>query len=119
MTENNMPQMNTSIPASSENGAGEPVFTPKVGLPIVIDPNGSSENEAGIETPIDTRNGIEVVALRAGFMNQDRKVEGDKFTVPTFNDLGEWMKCVDSTLEKKHQEIIKAKKLANRAKAIK
>ncbi len=55
---------------------------------------------------------IEVVATAKGFYKQARKVEGDKFSVAKFEQLGSWMKCVDPVMQKKHienQAAIKAK----------
>lgn len=45
---------------------------------------------------------IEVVALRLGFYKQERKMEGDSFTVPSLDKVGSWMKCVDPQMEKQH-----------------
>lgn len=56
------------------------------------------------------KNGFEVVALRKGFYNQRRLEEGDKFLVKSFEELGEWMKCTDPDLQKKHLENLKNKK---------
>lgn len=60
---------------------------------------------------------IEVVALRPGFFKQMRKSEGDKFVVEKFEQLGSWMKCLDPVMEKKHQEAMKQRKSALRARA--
>ena len=56
------------------------------------------------------KKGIEVVALRKGFYNQHRLKENETFTVKSFEDLGEWMKCLDPDLQKKHFENLKNKK---------
>lgn len=53
---------------------------------------------------------IEVVATRLGFYANVRRSTDDKFKVEKFSQLGSWMVCVDRTLEKKRQEMIKAKK---------
>lgn len=36
----------------------------------------------------------QVVALQAGFFANVRRVEGDKFSVPTAKELGSWMKII-------------------------
>lgn len=58
--------------------------------------------------------GIEVRALRPGFYQNSRKVEGDIFTVPSLDRVGTWMECTDRTLEKKHQELMKQNKDAGK-----
>lgn len=54
---------------------------------------------------------IKVVALRAGFYKQCRKVQGDEFEVEKFEHLGSWMKCVDKAIAKKHYEAMEARKV--------
>lgn len=54
--------------------------------------------------------GIKVVALRAGYINSCRKVEGDHFEVPNMQKVGSWMKCVDPKLEAEHQRLMKEQK---------
>lgn len=58
--------------------------------------------------------GIDVVALRSGFYEQRRIIEGEKFTVKKAEQLGSWMRCIDPVMQKKHQENLKAKKDAVR-----
>ncbi len=58
------------------------------------------------------KHGVEVIALRAGFFQQSRKVEGDRFVIPSPDRIGDWMKFADPKLEAKRQADIKAKKLA-------
>jgi hypothetical protein len=65
----------------------------------------SEESEA-----VPPKKGIEVIALRPGFFQQQRKVEGDKFTVVDMSKVGTWMKCVDPVLEKQHQSKMKEQK---------
>lgn len=60
---------------------------------------------------------IEVVALMPGFHANERFKEGDKFTIQSMKQLGDWMKCVNPELEKQHQELIKAKKAKQKANA--
>lgn len=55
---------------------------------------------------------IEVVALRLGFYKQERKMEGDAFTVPSLDKVGTWMKCVDPQLEKQHLALQKQRNAA-------
>lgn len=52
---------------------------------------------------------IEVIALRKGFFQSHRKVEGDRFTIPTMKQLGSWMKCVDPKIEEMHQAALFAR----------
>jgi hypothetical protein len=69
-----------------------------------------NKNASNVVVPLVPKNGIEVEATRIGFYNQMRIREGDKFLVRKFEDLGEWMKCVDPALEKKRLEFFKLKK---------
>ncbi len=83
-----MPQ----LPASSEQSEGE-------------------EQDAAVESPsTKTVKEIKVVAVRAGFFAPHRKNEGDEFTVPSFKQLGSWMKCLDPKIEREHQAALKAKR---------
>jgi hypothetical protein len=59
---------------------------------------------------LPSKKGIEVVALRKGFYNQNRYNEGSKFSIKSENDFGEWFYCVDKYFENKRQEFLKAKK---------
>lgn len=72
-----------------------------------INTSGSNSN---IEAIVISKNEIKVVALRKGFYNQHRLKDGEEFTVKKFDELGEWMKCLDPDLQKKHLENIKVKK---------
>lgn len=74
------------------------------------------EEQAPEAKPVDRP--VEVVALRAGFYQRERKVEGDKFMVASMQKLGDWMKCVDPKLEKLHQAAIKEKKAKLRAEQL-
>lgn len=67
-----------------------------------------------VDVPKAASNGIEVVATRSGFFAQQRKVEGDKFFVSKFEQLGEWMKCLDTEMEKKRVAFFKEKKKARK-----
>lgn len=68
------------------------------------------KKDEDVPAPAPKKKGIEVVALRAGFYKQSRKVEGDKFEVPDMSRVGSWMQCLDPVLEKQHQASMKAKK---------
>ena len=63
-----------------------------------------------IVAPRIPRSGIDVVADRNGFYNQERISEGRPFKVKSFEELGEWMRCIDPDLEKKRVEFFKNKK---------
>lgn len=65
-----------------------------------------AESDSVKVMPPLSKNGIEVMALRAGFFKNARKNEGDKFTVPSMSKVGTWMKCVDPILEKEHQALM-------------
>ena len=72
-------------------------------------PQASSEAEAA--KPIQKPKGkIEVRALRAGFIYNHRKFEGDVFQVDSMEKVGTWMECTDPKMEKLHQEMMKEKK---------
>lgn len=53
---------------------------------------------------------IEVVATGLGFYEQHRKVEGDRFTVPSIDMTGNWMRCIDPKHEKQRVERLEAKR---------
>lgn len=63
-----------------------------------------------LENVMIPKGGIKVVALRKGFYNQNRLSKGAKFTVKSFDELGLWMRCEDSDLEKKRVQFLKEKK---------
>lgn len=67
----------------------------------------------------DPKDGIEVVALRRGFYNNNRINEGQKFTVSKFENLGEWMKCVDKEHEKEKNRLFDLKRQKRKKKIIK
>lgn len=54
--------------------------------------------------------GIQVVALRKGFYNQDRKSAGDKFLIPSLKEWGTWMKCVDPKAQEQAEKLLKEKR---------
>lgn len=55
------------------------------------------EDEKAPEAPkvIEAPKPIHVRANRPGFFGGDRKVEGDLFTIPSEQQLGEWMDKLD------------------------
>jgi hypothetical protein len=57
-----------------------------------------------IRTVTNPRDGIKVVALRPGYFNQTRKVEGDIFFIPDMKMLGDWMALADPRAEQKRRE---------------
>ena len=59
---------------------------------------------------VDTDGPIEVRAKRLGFYDNERKMVGDVFTVPSMDMVGNWMECVDPELEKIHQEMMVERK---------
>lgn len=70
----------------------------------------SDDNDSSVDLPKSHSKGIEVVALRKGFYNQNRIKENEKFTVKSFEELGEWMKCLDPDIEKEKNKFFKEKK---------
>ncbi len=56
------------------------------------------------------KKGIEVRALRKGFIHQDRKEEGDVFIVEP-SQLSEWMECTDPVHQKKHEAEMTVRKI--------
>lgn len=66
-------------------------------------------NEISVKA-IAPKKGIEVVALRKAFYNQDRKHAGSRFFIKGPEDFGEWMKCIDPYWEKQRVEFYKQKK---------
>lgn len=63
-----------------------------------------------VKLPQAPKKGIDVVATAKGFYNQMRIKEGERFTIKSFEDIGEWMTCIDPSFEKKRREFLKAKK---------
>jgi hypothetical protein len=82
------------------------------GLQVEPKPEASSSgpipsNEKKVKQP---SGGIEVVALGKGFFRNSRKKIGDKFVVPSLDQVGDWMKCTDKAAEVEHQKLIQARK---------
>jgi hypothetical protein len=83
-------------------------------------------NEAPVSAPVPptpiapkvaSQKRIKVVAIRPGFIFQERKAPGDKFEV-TENQLGSWMKCEDSVEQRKHEQRMLARNRAINAAAM-
>lgn len=80
-------------------------------LPTPSEQSEGEEQDVADENPsTKTLKDIKVVALRAGFFAPHRKNENDEFTVPSFKQLGSWMKCLDPKIEREHQAALKAKR---------
>lgn len=72
-------------------------------------PNSFEMVEKPVAMPAEPKM-IEVMAMRPGFFKQIRRKVGDKFMVSDMSKVGEWMKCMDKELEKKHQDMMREKK---------
>ncbi len=101
--------MSTELEVPSKEGASD-LIAPDHALVKPITESFEEKSNSSIVAPKISKSGIEVVALRNGFYNQHRLVEGNVFVVKSFEDLGEWMKCIDPDLQKKHLENLKNKK---------
>ena len=75
-----------------------------------LPPNPESDSK-----PVLKDGPIEVIAIRKGNFDRERKMPGDKFFVKSFKQLGSWMECVDKVLEKKHIKAQNDKKLKQRS----
>jgi hypothetical protein len=93
---------NNMLESSEENEGSFEKLKPKLATV-----ENSLSNAIEIQCP---RSGIKVVALRDGFMFQQRIKAGEEFTISNFSQLGSWMKCLDPMMERKRKEIEKAKK---------
>jgi hypothetical protein len=63
--------------------------------------------------PVDHKaasSGILVRALGPGMFDNHRKIEGMEFSVPSMDQLGSWMLCLDPEVQKKHQALMDARK---------
>lgn len=109
MNENNMPEpgQNSSKEVGSQSSS-ESLNVP-AHVPEKVQVVNPAHNESKIKVSVPA-SGIKVVALRKGFFGQQRLREGDKFVVSSLQELGEWMKCEDSNLEKQRVEFFKQKK---------
>lgn len=55
--------------------------------------------------------GVRVIASRDGWYKCQRIKEGVEFVIDSIEQSGQWMRCLDSELEKKRVEMLKQKKL--------
>ena len=65
---------------------------------------------SNVSVPKIPKTGIAVIATRKGFYGQQRLKEGDKFVVRKIQDLGEWMKCIEPSMERERLNYFKDKK---------
>lgn len=54
--------------------------------------------------------GMEVVAMRDGFMFNTRIKEGDKFSIKSEEQFGSWFRCLDPKMEEKRIKYLEDKK---------
>lgn len=110
-TEVASPSVHSSpVPASSEAGS-EDLNVPGHELTKPHLDKAEEKDNSLVKVAFNTpRNGIEVMATRKGFYNQHRIQENETFKIGSFEELGDWMKCVDPDLEKKRLEILKSRK---------
>lgn len=97
-------ELNTPVHEEQASDEEMGVVTPQIN---VSSPGPSTEIK--VNSPV-SKQGIKVVANRKGFYNQMRYKEGDQFTIRSVEEFGEWMTCVDPSMEKKKQEFFKQKK---------
>lgn len=108
-----MPKPNHSddTQVSSNSSLGEGAQAPESGKTLHVPTHESEESQP--ENPVISKpsDKIEVVATRKGFYGQMRKRKGDKFHIEGFQQVGDWMECIDPALEKKRRELLKFKKV--------
>lgn len=115
----NLPSLNNES-SESEVGASSSPFTEdsaelnaaesdvtveedvQIAKPVVVTPSEPS-NQVKLQVP---KKGIEVVALRKGFYNQNRLKEGDTFYIKSTEEFGDWFKCTDPLFEKERVKIL-------------
>lgn len=119
-----MPGMNTEV-KTEENVQAEPTLNvpsqetedapeeteTEIGKPLMKGDENTISNAKEVIIP---KGGIEVVALRKGFYNNNRIIPGQRFRVSAMDKLGLWMECVDPTLEKERKKMLAGKKEARR-----
>jgi hypothetical protein len=93
---------------SGDNSPESDVNYDEFQKPVLQSPDMNIKTQVNV--PLTPKRGIEVVAQRKGFYNQQRYKEGDKFLIKSEKEFGEWMKCIDPSFEKKRVEFLKAKK---------
>lgn len=119
-----MPENNNTEDMPVHEGSSLPLPSNEVALtpPVHEEPEPSQDfqlpslNQPGkdvssiVSAPVMSTRGLEVVALRDGFYNRSRIPKGQTFFIRNFEDIGDWMKCVDPYWEKKNVEYHKLKK---------
>ncbi len=94
---------------AEESNRGMPLPDKKVEV-ANVGSGAKAPEPSSVKVVAPSKSGIEVVALRAGFFQNTRKSEGERFIVPSMDKVGTWMKCVDKKAEELHQEQIQKKK---------
>jgi hypothetical protein len=85
---------------------------PSVSSPEVLLRDGADKAPSPVDPPAEPiRRNIEVIATRPGFFKNMRRKEGDKFTIPSMDQIGEWMKCANPVLEKERLVMLAKKKV--------
>ena len=93
---------------SEKNNRGQAMPSPKEA--VESKPDFSPQMPESMRmVPVEVK-GIKVVALRAGFYKNARKIEGDVFMVSEMSKVGSWMRCEDPKMEAEHQVMMKARK---------
>jgi hypothetical protein len=100
-----------------EGSVEEPMSQPEMPqmpqMPQAPMPEVEKVPEQESAAPVDRKavpSGIMVRAKGPGFFENHRKVIGDEFSIPSMNELGNWMECVDPAVRKKHEKIMADKK---------
>ena len=78
-------------------------------VPVVTQPEPTEASSIKYVKPIP-KLGIKVVALRNGIWKKCRMNPGDEFYVETIEKVGDWMRCIDASLEKQHLIVAKERK---------
>lgn len=113
-------KFSSEIGASSEGGVNP---SPEVGVnPSPEVEENKEESKEPASAPVDPQiankvnvgalpqGKIEVRATRKGFYRQNRRKKGDKFKISKFEDVGDWMVCIDPVMEKKRKQFLVEKK---------
>lgn len=104
--------LSSSPEAPSKGGVSlEAPAHEELAVPKMATVESTISNSLIIDIP---KGGIKVVATRKGFYNQNRIVIGQKFTVPSFDQVGTWMVCEDKLHEAKRLKLIEDKKKARK-----
>lgn len=105
MPKNKMPGLPTP---NDEKPSDESVETVESQKPSIIEPGKTSSE---VSLPSTSKAGIEVVAERKGFYNQQRLENGDKFLIKNETKFGGWFKCVDPLIELRRKAYCERKKV--------